>query len=145
MGGSGASQRAIQGLAKAAMAPSKASATKAAPSAAMGKRAGVSAGFPSSSGLSKPSPPGALAGAIPQPAKTGRPSWAKTCSKLGISMAAASKAGRKGEWLDLRKYPLTGVEYIRDQEHNLLVDDFQRAHPIAVRDPGDQGVRGIET
>jgi predicted aspartyl protease len=28
--------------------------------------------------------------------------------------------------------PLTGVEFIRDQEHNLLGDDFLRAHPIAV-------------
>ena len=28
--------------------------------------------------------------------------------------------------------PLTGVEFIRDQEHNLLGDDFLIAHPIAV-------------
>jgi predicted aspartyl protease len=28
--------------------------------------------------------------------------------------------------------PLTNVEFIRDQEHNLLGDDFLRAHPIAV-------------
>ena len=28
--------------------------------------------------------------------------------------------------------PLTGVEFIRDQEHNLLGDDFLLAHPIAV-------------
>ncbi|MEY4271565.1 MAG: Aspartyl protease [Verrucomicrobiota bacterium] len=28
--------------------------------------------------------------------------------------------------------PLTGVEFNRDQEHNLLGDDFLRAHPIAV-------------
>ncbi len=28
--------------------------------------------------------------------------------------------------------PLLGVEFIRDQEHNLLGDDFLRAHPIAV-------------
>jgi hypothetical protein len=28
--------------------------------------------------------------------------------------------------------PLTGVEFIRDEEHNLLGDDFLRAHPIAV-------------
>ena len=28
--------------------------------------------------------------------------------------------------------PLTGVEFLRDQEHNLLGDDFLRAHPIAV-------------
>lgn len=28
--------------------------------------------------------------------------------------------------------PLTGVEFIRDQEHNLLGDDFLRAHPIAI-------------
>jgi predicted aspartyl protease len=28
--------------------------------------------------------------------------------------------------------PLTGVEFIRDLEHNLLGDDFLRAHPIAV-------------
>lgn len=31
--------------------------------------------------------------------------------------------------------PLTGVEFIRDQEHNLLGDDFLRAHPIAVDMP----------
>ena len=28
--------------------------------------------------------------------------------------------------------PLTNVEFVRDQEHNLLGDDFLRAHPIAV-------------
>ena len=28
--------------------------------------------------------------------------------------------------------PLTGVEFIRNEEHNLLGDDFLRAHPIAV-------------
>jgi predicted aspartyl protease len=28
--------------------------------------------------------------------------------------------------------PLTNVEFIRDEEHNLLGDDFLRAHPIAV-------------
>ena len=31
--------------------------------------------------------------------------------------------------------PLTGVEFNRDQEHNLLGDDFLRAHPIAVDMP----------
>ena len=31
--------------------------------------------------------------------------------------------------------PLTNVEFIRDQEHNLLGDDFLRAHPIAVDMP----------
>ena len=45
MPGSGANQRAIQGAAKAARAPSKNSASKAAPSAGMGKRAGAPAGF----------------------------------------------------------------------------------------------------
>jgi hypothetical protein len=28
--------------------------------------------------------------------------------------------------------PLTNVEFVRDQEHNLLGNDFLRAHPIAV-------------
>jgi hypothetical protein len=28
--------------------------------------------------------------------------------------------------------PLTGVEFLRDQEHNLLGNDFLRTHPIAV-------------
>lgn len=28
--------------------------------------------------------------------------------------------------------PLTGVDFVRDQEHNLLGDDFLRAHPIAI-------------
>jgi hypothetical protein len=28
--------------------------------------------------------------------------------------------------------PLTGVEFLRDQEHNLLGNDFLRAHPVAV-------------
>ncbi len=31
--------------------------------------------------------------------------------------------------------PLTGVEFIRDTEHNLLGDDFLRAHPIAIDMP----------
>lgn len=31
--------------------------------------------------------------------------------------------------------PLTNVEFIRDQEHNLLGDDFLRAHPIAIDMP----------
>ncbi len=31
--------------------------------------------------------------------------------------------------------PLTGVEFIRDTEHNLLGDDFLRAHPIAIHMP----------
>ncbi len=31
--------------------------------------------------------------------------------------------------------PLTGVEFIRDKEHNLLGDDFLMAHPIAVDMP----------
>lgn len=28
--------------------------------------------------------------------------------------------------------PLTGVDFVRDQEHNLLGDDFLRAHPVAI-------------
>ncbi len=56
---------------------------------------GRSAGLPSSRDLMSHAPPGKLAGVMPQAVRTGRPSCAKTNSKLGTSMAAATNAGNR--------------------------------------------------
>jgi len=51
-----------------------------------------------------------------------------TVRSTGLTRVEVCKIGS----LRIGGAPLTGVEFIRDQEHNLLGDDFLRAHPIAV-------------
>ncbi len=93
-GASGARRATIQGDAAMAAPASTARARAPTASAVHGRPGRMGAERPSSKTRIRPRPVGAAEGVMPQPASTGRPAWANTISKLGISIAAATSAGK---------------------------------------------------
>jgi hypothetical protein len=59
--------------------------------------------------------------------------WLPVASVRGVGLTRVEVCDIHS--LRLGGAPLTGVEFVRDKEHNLLGDDFLMAHPIAVDMP----------